>query len=140
MSSTSTSSARVPLVDYLVLGDEPHLVAHECTACGARFFDRRNACASCSGSTFAPAAVATTGEVRAFTIVSFAAPGVPVPFVAAVVDCDGTSVRANLVDVEPDPDHVHLGMPVRLVTTSVGTDEAGTEAVGFGFAPLEETA
>ena len=35
--------------------------------------------------------------MRPFTIVSFAAPGIPVPFVAAVVDCDGTSVKANLV-------------------------------------------
>ena len=129
--------SQVPLVDYLVLGDDPHLVAHECTACGARFFDRRNACASCSGTEFRPAEVATTGEVRAFTIVSFAAPGVPVPFVAAVVDCDGTSVRGNLVEVEPDAQHVSLGMKVRLVTTSVGTDEAGTEAVGFGFAPID---
>ena len=38
---------QVPLVDYLVLGDSPHLVASECVACGARYFDRRNACASC---------------------------------------------------------------------------------------------
>lgn len=131
----TTAPTQVPLVDYLVLGDEPHLVAHECTACGARFFDRRNACASCSGTDFAPAALATEGEVRAFTIVSFAAPGVPVPYVAALVDCGGTSVRANLVDVEPDADHVALGMPVRLTTFPIGTDEAGTEAVGFGFAP-----
>ena len=42
-------AAAVPIVDYLVLGDDPHLVAKECTGCGARFFDRRNACASCSG-------------------------------------------------------------------------------------------
>ena len=38
---------QIPLVDYLVLGDDPHLVANECTSCGARFFDRRNACADC---------------------------------------------------------------------------------------------
>ena len=38
---------QVPLVEYLVLGDSPHLEANECTSCGARFFDRRNACASC---------------------------------------------------------------------------------------------
>ena len=81
----------------------------------------------------------TEGEVRAFTIVSLAAPGIPVPFVAAVVDCDGTSVRGNLVNVEPDPEHVSLGMKVRLTTVPVGTDAAGTEAVGFGFEPLEET-
>ena len=127
---------QIPLVDYLVLGDEPRLVAHQCTSCGARFFDRRNACASCSATSFEDVPVATTGEVRAFTIVTLAAPGVPIPFVAAVVDCDGTSVRGNLVNVEPDPEHVHLGMKVRLATVPIGTDDEGTEAVGYGFEPI----
>ena len=130
--------SQIPLVDYLVLGDDPHLVAHECTACGARFFDRRNACAGCFGTEFRSVRIATEGEVRAFTIVAFAAPSVPVPFVAAVVDCDGTSVRGNLVDVEPDPDHVHLGMKVRLALVPVGADAEGTEAIGFGFQPQEQ--
>jgi uncharacterized OB-fold protein len=129
--------SQIPLVDYLVLGDDPHLLANECGACGARFFDRRNACASCGGTAFTQVRVPGEGEVQAFTIVSFAAPGVPVPFVASVVDCDGTSVRGNLVNIEPDPDHVHLGMKVRLTTVPVGTDSAGTEAIGFGFEPLE---
>ena len=128
---------QIPLVDYLVLDDQPHLVANQCTVCGARFFDRRNACAACSGTEFQQVRVATEGEVRAFTIVSFAAPGVPVPFVASVVDCGGTSVRANLVNVPPDPEHVQLGMKVRLTTVPVGTDSAGTEAIGFGFEPRE---
>jgi uncharacterized OB-fold protein len=127
---------QIPLVDYLVLGDEPHLVAHECTACGARYFDRRNACASCSATDFKTVPVATEGELRAFTIVTFAAPGIPVPFVAALVDCAGTSVRGNLVNVEPDPGHVSLGMKVRLTTYPMGEDQAGTEAVGFGFEPI----
>jgi uncharacterized OB-fold protein len=127
---------QVPLVDYLVLGDAPHLVANQCTACGARFFDRRNACANCGKTDFEKADIATTGEVRAFTIVTFAAPGVPVPYAAAVVDCEGTSVRANLINVQPDPEHVSLGMKVQLATTPIGTDETGTEAVGFGFEPL----
>ncbi|HEX4775143.1 MAG TPA: OB-fold domain-containing protein [Acidimicrobiia bacterium] len=129
-------ASQVPLVDYLVLGDDPHLVANECTNCGARFFDRRNACASCSGTDFRKVRIADTGEVRAYTIVSFAAPGIPVPFVAAVVDCDGTSVRANLINVEPDPEHVQLGMKVKLATQPIGSDAAGTEAVGFGFEPI----
>jgi uncharacterized protein len=129
-------AAQVPLVDYLVLGDSPHLVANECTSCGARFFDRRNACANCGKTEFAKADIATNGEVRAFTIVTFAAPGVPVPYVAAVVDCDGTSVRANLINVDPDPEHVTLGMKVRLATLGLGTDDNGTEAIGFGFEPL----
>jgi uncharacterized OB-fold protein len=77
----------------------------------------------------------TEGVVRAFTIVAFAAPGVPVPFVASVVDCGGTSVRGNIINVEASPEHVTLGMKVRLATYVVGTDDNGTEAIGFGFEP-----
>ena len=128
-------AAAVPIVDYLVLGDAPHLVAKECTSCGARFFDRRNACASCFGTEFKDARVATEGELRSFTIVAFAAPGIAVPYVSAIVECDGTPVRANLVNVEPDPEHVTLGMPVRLALVSIGHDDHGVEAVGFGFEP-----
>jgi uncharacterized OB-fold protein len=129
---------QIPLVDYLVLGSDPHLTANECTACGARFFDRRNACASCGQTEFKKVDVATTGEVRAYTIVAFAAPGVPVPYVAALVDCEGTSVRANLINVDPDPEHVTLGMKVQLATQVIGTDDNGTEAIGFGFEPSGE--
>jgi uncharacterized OB-fold protein len=129
------ASKQIPIVDYLVLDPEPHLQAHECTSCGARYFDRRNACASCFGTDFAEKPVATTGELKAFTIVSLAAPGIPVPFVAGLIDCDGTSVRANVIKTESDADHVSLGMKVRLTTYPLGTDEDGTEAIGFGFEP-----
>ena len=128
---------QVPLVDYLVLGDRPHLVAKECESCGARFFDRRNACASCGKTAFKGVEVPTEGELRAFTIVAYAAPGIPVPFVAGVVDCDGTSVRGNVINTASDPEHVRTGMKVRLATYVVGTDDEGTEAIGFGFEPVE---
>jgi uncharacterized OB-fold protein len=128
-------AGQIPLVDYLVLGDQPHLVANECTACGARFFDRRNACASCSATEFKQVEIAREGELQTFTIVTFASPGVPVPFVAGVVDCDGTSVSGNVVNVDPDPAKVALGMKVKLTTFPIGTDDEGTEAIGFGFEP-----
>lgn len=130
------TTTQVPLVDYLVLGDSPHLVANECTSCGARFFDRRNACASCFATEFKKTAIATEGEVRSFTIVTFAAPGIPVPFVAAIVDCAGTSVRANVINCDPTPEKVTLGMKVRLATYSLGNDDNGAEAIGFGFEPI----
>ncbi len=128
---------RIPLVDYLILDDDPHLIAHECTNCGARYFDRRSACAGCSQQSFRDVAVERTGTLRTFTIVSFAAEGVQVPFVAGVVDCDGTSVRANVVNVPPDPEHVTLGMKVRLTTVPIGSDASGVEAVGYGFEPVD---
>ena len=71
----------IPLVDYLTLdgSGQPRLIANECTACGARYFDRRNACAACFAQEFRPVEVASEGVLRAFTIVHFAADGVPVP-------------------------------------------------------------
>ena len=44
-------------------------------------------------------------------------------------------MRANLIKVDPDPEHVSTGMKVRLATYSLGTDDNGVEAIGFGFAP-----
>ena len=129
------TTAVVPHVDYLVLGDSPHLVANECTACKARFFGRRNACANCSGTEFRQVPIATAGELRSFTIVTFAPPGVPVPFVAGIVDCDGTSVRTNIINVDPSPDKVTLGMKVKLATYSLGKDDNGVEAIAFCYEP-----
>ena len=65
-----------------------------------------------------------------------AAPGIPAPYVSAIVDLEGGGVvKSNILEVEPTPDHVKLGMPVRLTTYPIGTDDNGTEAVAFGFAP-----
>ena len=129
------TTTAIPLVSYLRLEPSPHLVANECTSCGARFFDRRNACASCFATSFREVDVPTEGIVRSFTIVAMAAPGVPVPFVAAIVDCGGTSVRGNVINTDPTPEKVTLGMKVRLATYSLGTDDDGVEAIGFGFEP-----
>jgi len=138
--TTQTTTACVPIVDYLVLEPEPHLRAQECASCGARYFDRRNACASCSGTQFAAVDVATEGTLSTFTIVSFAPKGVQAPFVAAIVDCAGTTVRGTLRGVPPAPEHVTLGMPVRLATYSLGTDANGVEAIGYGFEPVGKEA
>ena len=125
---------QIPLVDYLVLGDDPYIVAHECTVRGPllrasqrvcvvlryRVSDRpgRRARGRCGPSPSWPRP-----------------PGDPGPVRGRVVDVDGTSVRANVVNVDP-PEKVTLGMKVRLATFPVGTDEAGVEAVGFGYEPV----
>ena len=136
-SGPSTSGpSTIGVVDYLVLGDDPHLEANACTACGALFFDRRNACARCGRVGFERRALATTGVVRSFTIVERAAPGVPVPYVSSVVELDGGGVvKANLVDADADPAKIDLGMKVAMTTFTCGTDEEGTRAVAFGFRP-----
>jgi uncharacterized OB-fold protein len=130
--------AQIPLVAYFALGEHPHLIACQCRQCGARFFDRRNACASCGGQAgFDDVDLPDEGILRTFTIVNVAAPGVPVPYAAGLIDLAGTSVRANLVNTKPDPSQLRLGMKVRLSSFSMGFDRDGVEAVGFGFEPAE---
>src|ERR1700684_3441347 len=90
---------QMSVVDYLVLGDEPHLEANACASCGALFSDRRNACARCGKVDFERRALATTGVVRSYTIIHRAAPNVPVRYVSSGVELDGGGVvKANLVD------------------------------------------
>lgn len=129
-------SRQIPVVDYLVLDEPPRLRAHECEACGALYFDRRNACARCSGQTFGDRELARTGTLRTFTIVRRAAPRIATPYVSAVVDLDGGGiVKSSMVGVEVDPGQIVPRMPVELTTWVVGTDDDGTEAVAFGFRP-----
>jgi uncharacterized OB-fold protein len=127
---------QIPIVEYLALAPEPHLVSKECTNCGALYFDRRNACARCSGTEFGARDLAQTGTVRAFTVIHRGAPGARTPFTSAIVDLDGGgAVKANLVGVDDDPARIGLGMSVQLTTFTAGTDDDGTEAVAFAFEP-----
>ena len=127
-------SQTIPAVDYLVLGDDPHLVAQECLQCGALYFDRRNACARCSSTSFAQRRLSNEGVVRAYTIVQRGAKSGP--FTSVVVDLDGGGVvKANLREVA-EPDRIVPEMKVRLVTFDVGADDDGTVAVAFGYEPI----
>lgn len=130
-------SDTIPAVSYLGLGDRPHLVAHECTQCGALYFDRRNACAKCFGVEFGPRKLADTGVVTAYTIVHRAAKGQEAPYTSCVVKLDGGGVvKANLRGVS-DPTTITAPLRVRLVTFPVGKDDDGTTAVAFGFEQIE---
>lgn len=126
----------IPAVSYLEIGDEPHLVAHECAHCSALYFDRRSACAKCSGTAFGSRALATEGVLRAFTIVHRAAKGQDAPYTSCVVELDGGGVvKANLRGVT-EPDLITPDLKVRLVTFPAGQDDDETTAIAFGFEPI----
>ncbi|PWI10427.1 hypothetical protein DIZ27_12575 [Streptomyces sp. NWU339] len=125
---------QIPVVDYLELGDRPHLRAHACTVCEALYFDRRNACAKCFGTEFTAKPLANEGHLRAFTFVH----RVKKPYASAVVALDGGGVvKANLLGVDA-PEKIAPRMPVVLETFVAGTDDDGTEAIAFGYRPRGE--
>ena len=86
------------------------------------------------------------GTLYVYSIVHQSVPGVPVPYVSAIVDLpEGVSVRCNLVDVEPDPAKVEFGMPVEMITRKVrerkeknaeGVEET-IDIVAFFFRPSQ---
>lgn len=128
---------QIPVVDYLVLGDPPHLQARMCAQCDALFFDRRNACAHCGQRDFTMKALASTGQLRGYTQVHRAAPSIPVPYISAIVELDGGGVvKANLLDAELDD--ITPGLAVTMTTFVAGVDDDGTEAIAFGFTPAKE--
>ncbi len=78
------------------------------------------------------------GELHVFSIVHQSAPGIPVPYIAAIVDLpEGVSVRCNIEGVEPDPKNLQFGMPVEMFTEKVHTDREGNDIIAFKFRPVQ---
>jgi uncharacterized OB-fold protein len=77
------------------------------------------------------------GELHVFSIVHQSVPGVPTPYVAAIVDLpEGVSVRCNINGVDPDPKNLKFGMPVQMVTEKIRTDREGNDVIAFSFKPI----
>ena len=76
------------------------------------------------------------GELHVFSIVHQSAPGIPTPYIAAIVDLpEGVSVRCNIAGVEADPKNLTFGMPVQMVTEKIRTDREGNDVIAFSFKP-----
>lgn len=132
-----------PIVPFLALGDRPHLLGLRCKTCGATYLrSGRVACSKCGGaSNFDDVKLSDRGTLWVYSIVHQSAPGIPVPYVAAIVDLpEKVSVRCTLVDVPPDPARLPFGMPVRMITKKVRTDKEGRDVIAFFFHPEQENA
>ena len=142
-----------PIVPYLVLPSadlgEAYLQGLQCKGCGQTFLyaPTRRACAVCAGHAadqFTKVRLSDRGEVWVYTIVHQSWPGIPTPFVGAIVDVavEGqpertVAVRANIAGIEPDPKNVKLGMKVRMKVAAVHKDKEGNDVVAFHYVPVK---
>lgn len=139
--SATPTPRRRPIVPYLQLGasdaDPACLVGTRCKKCGAAYFSQRVACGKCGAAgQFEDARFSRTGKLYVFSVVHQSVPGVPTPFISAIVDLDdGPAVRCTLVDCEPDPARIPFDLPVEMITRPVRTDAEGVEVVAFFFRP-----
>ncbi|MBI3301375.1 MAG: OB-fold domain-containing protein [Deltaproteobacteria bacterium] len=141
-----------PIADMLRLptapGEKPYLVGYRCQACGATYIgEGRVGCSKCTATDpLTEIRLSDRGSLYVYSIVHQSVPGVPVPYVSAIVDLpEGVSVRCNLVDIEPDPAKIQFGMPVEMVTRKVrerkeknaeGVEET-IDIIAFFFKPSQ---
>ena len=146
MADTTTAPKQQPILPFLRLpekaGEKPYLAGMKCKQCGQVYLGDRMACARCfSTEPMDEVRLSERGELHVFSIVHQSAPGIPVPYVAAIVDLpEGVSVRCNIEGVEPDPKNLKFGMPVEMFTEVVRTDKEGNEIVAFKFRPVKNGA
>jgi len=85
-----------------------------------------------------PTRLSNRGSLYVFSIVHRSFPGVEVPYVSAIVDLEGGgTVKGNLINVEPSPEKIKLGMPVEVVfKDALGRkDREGNSYVSYFFQP-----
>ena len=85
-----------------------------------------------------PTRLANRGTLYVYSIVHRTFPGIEVPYVSAVVDLEGGgTVKGNLIDIEPKPEKIKLGMPVEVVyKDALGRkDKEGNSYLSYFFRP-----
>ena len=136
----NASAGLLPVVAFLKIpdGGDPYLEGHKCKDCGAVFLGERSVCSSCSArDRVEPVKLSNQGELYVYSIVHRSFPGVEVPYVSAIVDLDGGgTVKGNLINVDPDPEKIKMGMPVEVIyQTAPRKDAEGNEYLTYYFQP-----
>ena len=135
------SDKPLPVVPYLIIPEDgdPYLEGHKCGACGATFLGERTVCSKCGArDQMSTVKLPNSGKLYAYSIVHRSFPGIEVPYISAVVDLDdGTAIKGNLINVEPDPENIEFGMPVEVVfDDALGRkDKDGNSYLSYFFKP-----
>jgi uncharacterized OB-fold protein len=135
------SERPLPVVEYLKIPEDgdPYLEGFKCGSCSATFLGERSVCSKCGArDQMSAVTLPNHGTLYSYSIVHRSFPGIDVPYVSAVVDLDdGTAIKGNLINVEPDPDKIEFGMPVDVVfADALGRkDRDGNSYLSFFFQP-----
>ncbi len=137
------SDKPLPAVPYLKIPEngEPYLEAYKCGQCGATFLGERDVCSKCGArDQMSAVTLPNTGKLYSYSIVHRSFPGIAVPYVSAIVDLDdGTAIKGNLINVDPDPENIPFDMPVEVVyDDALGRKDAdGNAYLSYFFQPAD---
>ena len=130
----------LPVVEFLKIPEqgEPYLEGQRCKQCSAIFLGERDSCSKCGArGRFESKRLASHGTLYVYSIVHRSFPGIEVPYISAIVDLDGGgTVKGNLINIDPDPEKVKMGMPVEVIYKTAPTrDREGNEYLTYYFKP-----
>lgn len=139
--ASDAASGPLPAVDFLKIPEsgQPYLEGSKCRSCGAVFLGERAACSKCGTvGQLETTKLSDEGELYVYSIVHRSFPGVQVPYVSAIVDLKGGgTVKGNLIGIDPSPEKIKMGMPVKVVfKDALGRkDRDGNSYLSYFFEP-----
>jgi uncharacterized OB-fold protein len=130
----------LPVVDFLKIPDQgdPYLEGQRCKECGAIFLGERDACSKCgTRGKLEAKKLSRQGTLYVYSIVHRSFPGIEVPYISAIVDLEGGgTLKGNLINIDPDPEKVKMGMPIEVIFKIAPTrDREGNEYLTYYFQP-----
>jgi len=140
---TTVEKKTLPIVAYLHLpesaDEEPYLWGNKCISCGAVYVGSRMACSRCTSQQLDRVRFSNSGEIWTFGVVHQSIPGVPTPYVAAIVDLpEGASVRATVTGLDPNqPGPSWFGRKVQMYIEKAYTDKQGNDIITYKYRPVE---
>jgi uncharacterized OB-fold protein len=140
MAEETAASKPLPVVPFLKIPDkgDPYIEGHKCKNCGSIFLGQRTVCSNCAARDQIEAIkLANKGELYVYSITHRSFPGIETPYVSAVVDLDGGgSVKGNLINIDPDPEKIKMGMRVEVIyQIAPRKDKDGNEYLTYYFQP-----
>jgi uncharacterized OB-fold protein len=140
MAETAAAKRPLPVVEFLKIPEQgdPYLEGQRCKECGAIFLGARDACSKCSArGRFEAKKLANNGTLYVYSIVHRSFPGIEVPYISAIVDLEGGgTLKGNLINIDPDPEKIRMGMPIEVIFKLAPTkDREGNEYLTYYFQP-----
>jgi uncharacterized OB-fold protein len=140
MAESAAARRPLPVVEFLKIPEkgDPFLEGQRCRACGAIFLGERESCSKCGARGKLEAKrLSNQGTLYVYSIVHRSFPGIEVPYISAIVDLEGGgTVKGNLINIDPVPEKVKMGMPVEVIFKIAPTkDREGNEYLTYYFQP-----
>lgn len=107
---------------FFAMAAEGAVMLRRCEACGACRAPQNAVCVACHSLDWEPVAAAGSASLVSWTVVHRSpVPGLPAPYVAAIVECaEGPWLFVRLLGTEDA--ELFEDMPVQLITVATGDD------------------